>query len=407
MNSTLNLMQGPKEEIPPLPIDFFFRSLAADQEGCAICIILSGTGSDGTLGLKAIKGESGMAMVQEIQSARYSGMPTSAIATSLADYILSPAAMPQQLISYTKGLKLHKRIAETIEVPPEMEKPIQKIFFLLRTRTGHDFSSYKMNTLRRRIERRMNVHQITDPEKYVQFLQQNPNEIDTLFRELLISVTSFFRDPDVFEALKNTYLPALIDSRPEKYTLRVWVPGSSTGEEAYSLAIILRECMKKMNKSFEVQIFGTDLDADAIETARVGIYPAGIAVDVSLDRLGQFFTLEDHTYRIRKDIREMVIFAPQNVIKDPPFTKIDLLSCRNLLIYLNADLQKRLLPIFHYALKPGGLLMLGTSESVGGFTDLFETVSRCSFWMKNCRWLPPVPATTTFSIRAQNRSQTM
>jgi two-component system, chemotaxis family, CheB/CheR fusion protein len=376
MNSKLNLMQGPKEEIPPLPIDFFFRSLAQDQKECSICIILSGTGSDGTLGLKAVKGESGMAMVQEIQSAKYSGMPTSAIATSLADYILTPKDMPGRLIAYAKGLNLHGLIQETMEVPHDMEQPLQKIFLLLRSRTGHDFSSYKMNTLRRRIERRMNVHQIAHIDKYVHFLQQNPREIDILFHELLISVTSFFRDPEAFESLTNNYLPGLIDPLPENFTFRAWVPGCSTGEEAYTIAIILREYMKKMARTFNVQIFGTDLDSDAIETARMGLYPAGIAVDIRPERLEKYFVPEDHSFRIRKEIREMVIFAPQNVIKDPPFTKLELLSCRNLLIYFNSDLQKRLLPIFHYSLKPGGLLMLGPSETVGGLTDLFETLDK-------------------------------
>ncbi|HMD68420.1 MAG TPA: chemotaxis protein CheB [Chitinivibrionales bacterium] len=376
MDSTLQLMEVPAKEMPPLPIDFFFRSLAQDRKERAICIVLSGTGSDGTLGLKAIKGEGGMAMVQDVGSARYAGMPTSAIGTSIADYVLPPSAMPDRLVAYVNGMDLVRPLPGPVEVPQKMERPLQKIFVLLRSRLGHDFSSYKLSTLRRRIERRMNVHQISRPELYVRFLQENPLEINVLFKELLISVTSFFRDPEAFAALASSVLPELIGSRPDDYPIRAWVPGCSTGEEAYSIAIVMRECLEKLNKHHGVQIFATDLDAEAIEAARLGRYPAGIVGDVSPRRLERFFVKEGPVYRIRKEIREMVVFAPQNVIKDPPFTKLDMLSCRNLLIYLNADLQKRLLPIFHYALRPHGILLLGPSETVGDSSALFETVDK-------------------------------
>jgi two-component system, chemotaxis family, CheB/CheR fusion protein len=377
LRSHLHLMEGPaKKEIPPLPIDFFFRSLAADQKERAICIILSGTGSDGTLGLKAVKGESGMAMVQEVKSARYAGMPSSAIATSLTDYIQPPAAMPAQLIAYAKGVLQYGRLSEAEERVPEMEQPLQKVFLLLRTRTGHDFSSYKMSTMRRRIERRMNVHQISRAAQYVRFLQENPHEIDILFRELLIGVTNFFRDPEAFEVLAGDPLRDLFKDRTDNGTIRIWVPGCSSGEEAYSLAILFREAVRKLNRSFETQVFGTDLDTEAIEAARQGRYPAGIAIDVGPERLKEYFSLQDASYQIRKQIREMCIFAPQNLIKDPPFTKLDLISCRNLLIYLNSDLQKRLLPIFHYALKPGGILFLGPSETIGAYGGLFEVLDK-------------------------------
>ncbi len=362
------------QESPHLPIDHFFRSLADDQKENAICIILSGTGSDGTLGLRAIKGESGMAMVQQVQSAKYSGMPGSAIATGLADFVLDPAAMPAQLTAY--GRNPHhaaERRREEFEVPGE---PMQKIFALLHSRTGNDFSGYKTSTLRRRIERRMNLQQIEDPNQYVRFLEQNPHETDILFKELLISVTSFFRDPEAFESLEDTALPALLKSRTDGDTLRIWVPGCASGEEAFSIAIVMREAMNAMRRTFEVQIFGTDLDSEAIDTARTGIYPEGIALDVPPKRLERYFVREGATYRIRKDIREMTIFALQNVIKDPPFTKLDLISCRNLLIYLHSDLQKRLLPVFHYALKPGGLLFLGPSETIGGCGDFFDVVDK-------------------------------
>ncbi|MBT3192672.1 MAG: PAS domain-containing protein [Verrucomicrobia bacterium] len=378
MDSVLHLMGGPKGEMPPLPIDFFFRALAQDQKDRAICIVLSGTGSDGTLGLKAVKGESGMAMVQEVHSARYAGMPSSAISTSLADYVMPPIAMPAQLVAYAGGMNLYGRAqhGDAASVPLDLEQPMQKIFVLLRARTGHDFSSYKPNTMRRRIERRITVHEMKSPQEYVSLLQENPHEIDILFKELLIGVTSFFRDPEAWKVLAEKALPELMAVRPENYTFRVWVPGCGSGEEAYTIAILLRECMGNVNKPFDFQIFATDLDAEAIEVARAGLYPVGIAADVPPEFLKRYFIKEDGAYRVRKEIREMLVFAQQNVIKDPPFTKLDLLSCRNLLIYLNSHLQKRLFPIFHYTLKVDGLLMLGPSETIGGFQSLFDMVDK-------------------------------
>lgn len=375
LNGTLHRMEVEKQESPHLPIDYFLRSLAADQKDKAICVILSGTGTDGTLGLKAIKGDSGMAMVQQVQSAKYAGMPSSAVATGLADYVLPAGEMPRQLVAYGRGSYLATN-AQVEEVPPALSESMQKIFVLLRARTGHDFSSYKFSTIHRRIERRMNLHQIEGPAHYVRYLQENPHEIDILFKDLLISVTNFFRDPEAFQVLARKALPALLKSRPDSHPFRIWVPGCATGEEVFSLAILMRECMEATQHHCDVQIFGTDLDNDAIETARCGRYPEGISIDVSPERLARYFARDDSMYRIRTEIREMTVFAVQNVIKDPPFTKLDLISCRNLLIYLNADLQRRLLPIFHYALKPGGLLFLGSSESVGGFTDLFEVVDK-------------------------------
>ena len=378
LNGVLHLMEAGKVEGPRLSIDYFLRSLAADQKERAVCIILSGTGTDGTLGLKAIKGESGMAMVQQVQSAKYAGMPSSAAATGLADYILPPQAMPEQLAAYARGpyLTATPGAGRPAEPPSLTPEPLQKIFVLLRSRTGHDFSAYKPSTIRRRIERRMNMHQVDAPSQYLRYLQDNPQELDALFKELLISVTSFFRDPEAFQSLADSWLPALLESRPDKQTLRFWVPGCSTGEEVYSLAMILRECMDKFNRRMEVQFFGTDLDGAAIESARAGLYPEGIAVDVSPPRLERFFMREDGFYRVRKEVREMAIFAVQNVIRDPPFTKLDLLSCRNMLIYLNSDLQRRLMPVFHYALRPGGLLVLGPSETIGGGDEQFEIVDK-------------------------------
>jgi two-component system CheB/CheR fusion protein len=361
------------ENSPHLPIDSFFRSLAEDQREHAICIVLSGTGADGTLGMRTIKAESGMAMVQQPPSAKYAGMPSSAMATGLADYILPAADRPGQLIAYSRGPYLKNRTA-AVPAPAFPKEPLQRIFSLLRARTNHDFASYKMNTIRRRIERRMNVHQIKEADEYVRYLQENPHEIDMLFSELLISVTSFFRDPPAFETLAERALPSLLGTRSDEHALRVWVPGCASGEEAYSIAILLHECMAKMKTRFDVQIFGTDLDSHAIDAARAGVYAAGISADVSKERLERYFVREDNAYRVAKEIREMLVFAPQNVIKDPPFTKLDLVVCRNMLIYLDGDAQRRLLPVFHYALRPNGLLFLGPSESIGRFADLFEPI---------------------------------
>ena len=374
LGGTLHRMETEKKEAPHLPIDYFFRSLAVDQKDKAICIVLSGTGTDGTLGLKAVKGESGMAMVQEVHSAKYAGMPSSAIATGLADYVLPAAEMPMRLLAYARGPYLAAAPLE--QAAAALPEPMQKIFVLLRARSGHDFSCYKSNTILRRIERRMNLHQINEPAHYVRYLQDNPHELDFLFKELLISVTNFFRDPEAFKALEQSALPTLLQSCADDYTFRMWVPGCATGEEVYSLAILMRECLETAKRHCDLQIFGTDLDNDAIDAARNGRYPEGISHDVSPQRLERYFVRDDSTYRIRKDVREMAVFAVQNLIKDPPFTKLDLISCRNLLIYLNTELQHRLVPLFHYALKPGGLLFLGSSESIGGFDDLFEVVDK-------------------------------
>jgi len=362
-----------------LPIDYFFRSLAADQKERAICIVLSGTGSDGTLGLQAIKGESGMVMVQSPTTAKYAGMPSSAEATGLVDFVLAPQDMPRQLIAYVSGSYLRPRADKPgyedqrsqLFANPES---VQKIFSLLRTQTGHDFASYKMNTIRRRIERRMNLHQIDGLEDYVHLLQENRHEADLLFQELLISVTRFFRDVEVWNRLAKGPLTQLLQGRTSQDPFRVWVPGCATGEEVYTLAILIQECMDQLNRPTPVEIFGTDLDSRAIDFARRGVYPSGIRIDVSPQRLQSYFVSEESGFRIRKEIREMAIFAPQNIINDPPFTRLDLLSCRNLLIYLNSDLQRRLLPLFYCALKPGGVLILGPSETIGSFTELFDPI---------------------------------
>ena len=380
-NGTLQLLKPSAPRGQRLPIDFFFRSLAKDQHEHAICIVLSGTGSDGTLGLRAIKGEGGMAMVQNPASSEYDGMPRSAIGTGMVDYELPPAEMPAQLIAYVA--QAFWKDNRPVEPKPEAENMLNKIFALLRSQTGHDFSEYKPSTINRRIERRMAVHQIEDMEKYVKFLQQTPVEVEALFRDLLIGVTSFFRDPEAFEVIETYCLPKMFENKHPDTPLRIWVAGCSTGEEAYSLAILVAEHLGKHKKADRVQIFATDIDSTAIDKARTGIYPASIAADISAERLSRHFIADPGevngtpgTYRVNKSIRDMVIFSEHNVIKDPPFSRMDLISCRNLLIYISSGLQKKVIPLFHYALKTGGYLFLGTSESVGEHSDLFTNINR-------------------------------
>ena len=357
-----------------LPIDAFFRSLAEDQGSNAIGVILSGTGSDGTLGLKAIKDAGGLVIAQDLASAEFDGMPRSAMGTGLVDYVLAPENIAQQLLKYAAGSR-PQRSGRTTALLDKFPETLEKILDVLQSQTGHDFSSYKKSTICRRIDRRLNAHQIENPADYLRLLEQNAQEAETLFNDLLIGVTSFFRDPEAFKALSRM-LKEMLAKKPKDSAVRIWVPGCSSGEEVYSIGIILRECMNALKKHFSVQIFGTDIDAEAIETARAGIYPDIIIKDVAPARLRRFFLDESDGFHIKKEIREMAIFSIQDLVKDPPFTKLDLLSCRNLLIYLDAELQKRLVPLFHYALRPDGILFLGNSETIAGYVDLFAQRSR-------------------------------
>jgi len=368
LNGTLQLLEPAAEHGKRMAIDFFFQTLAQDQHEHSIGVILSGTGSDGTLGIEAIKAAGGIVLAQAPESTEYNGMPSSAIATDLVDYILPPEAMIQQLITLSSNDTGENNL---IAISKNM---LDKIFVLLRTKSGHDFSQYKPNTIFRRIERRMAIRQIKTISEYVKFLQQIPEESEELFHDLLIGVTSFFRDPDAFLSLKETIIPTLFTLKPQGSVIRVWTSGCSTGEEAYSIAILLREYMEKQKLNYSVQLFATDIDSHAITYARSGFYPLTIASTVSPERLERFFTLESDGsgYRIHKNIRDMLIFSEQNIIKDPPFSKIDLISCRNLMIYFGATLQKRLIPLFHYALQSGGDTILGSSESIGEFNDLFS-----------------------------------
>jgi len=377
INGTLQLMEPAAPRGQRLPIDFFFRSLAQDLRERAIGIVLSGTGSDGTLGVRAIKGEGGMVMAQSPASTEYDGMPRSAIGTGLVDYELPPAEMPAQIIAYVAHNRDMLHQTGTVHAPKN-ENTLKKIFILLRAQTGHDFSQYKLSTINRRIERRMAVNQISMIDEYVKYLQQTPSEVEALFRDMLIGVTNFFRDPAAFKIMEEQIIPKLFVGRDEESAIRIWVPGCSTGEEAYSLAILLAERQEAMKRSFKVQVFATDIDSQAIAAARAGIYPASISTDISQERLKRFFSSESNgsAYRIHKAIRDMLVFSEQNVIKDPPFSKLGLISCRNLLIYMGGDLQKKLIPLFHYALNPNGYLFLGTSETIGEFDDLFTVQDR-------------------------------
>ncbi|MHB8090195.1 MAG: chemotaxis protein CheB [Syntrophales bacterium] len=375
LNGTLQLLEQTSPRGMRLPIDFFFRSLAQDQRERAICIVLSGTGSDGTEGVRSIKSEGGMVMAQNPDSSEFDGMPQSAIATGLVDYVLPPTEMPAQLIAYV-AYAFGKRLRPVSPRAPKAEDALKTICVLLRAQTGHDFSLYKQSTMVRRVERRLAVHQIDRLDGYVRYLQQNPAEGEALFRDLLIGVTNFFRDPEAFKALEEKVIPLLFAGKPAGAMIRVWSPGCSTGEEAYSLAILLQERMEALKQTFKVQVFATDIDSRAINAARAGVYPAGISADVTPERLARFFSHnpDGGVYRIQKGIRDLLVLSEQDVIKDPPFSKIDLISCRNLLIYMGAELQKKLIPLFHYALNPGGALFLGTSETVGEFVDLFAPV---------------------------------
>jgi two-component system CheB/CheR fusion protein len=379
LNGSLQLLEPSAPRGQRLPIDFFFRSLAQDQHDRAICIVLSGTGSDGTEGVRAVKGEGGMAMAQNPESTEYDGMPRSAIATGLVDYVLPPAEMPAQLIAYVEhAFKLRPRLASS--AAPKREDMLKKVLILLRAHTGHDFSQYKQNTVIRRIERRMAVHEIAEPEGYLRYAQGNTAELDALFRDLLIGVTRFFRDPREFAALQEQVIKHIFPVKPAEAAIRIWVPGCSTGEEAYSIAILLQERLTALKQHFKVQVFATDIDGRAIAQARAGVYPSSIVADISPQRLARFFSREADSgaYRIHKDIRDMMVFSEQDVAKDPPFSKLDLISCRNLLIYMGPELQKKVVALFHYALNPGGRLFLGTSETVGEYTDLFAALDRKS-----------------------------
>ncbi|MEI7940521.1 MAG: chemotaxis protein CheB [Verrucomicrobiota bacterium] len=398
-NKDMSILHGVLHLLAPvapwglrLPIDFFLRSLAQDRREHSIGVILSGMGSDGTLGLGAIKEKAGLVLVQEPATAKFDAMPRSAIDAGLADIVAPVEELPGKIIAYLQHAP--RIVPSEAALEDKTQNALEKAIILLRAQTGQDFSLYKRNTLHRRIERRMGIHQINTIAAYIRYLQESPQELDLLFKELLIGVTNFFRDPAAWEQLRTEAIPALLASRSTGRTLRAWVPGCSTGEEAYTLAIVFQEAVEqaKPRENFTLQIFATDLARDAIDRARQGFFPGSIAANVSPERLTRFFTKEKDGYRARKEIRDMVVFARQNLVMEPPFTKLDILSCRNLLIYLAPEVQKKLIPLFHYSLGPDGLLFLGNSESIGDFTDLFAHLSgKSRIYRRTASGLLPEP----------------
>ncbi len=357
-----------------LPIDIFLHSLADDRKELAAGLILSGMGSDGSLGIRALKEKNGITMVQEPASAKFNSMPISAINSVAVDIIAAPSEIPSRLIAFLKHIPVLKADQE---IEMKDKSSMDKIVNLLRIHTGANFGLYKKNAIYSRIKRRMKIHKIDKIASYVPFLNENPKEIDILFKELLIGITNFFRDAAVWDNLKKTVLPELFSKMEPGSILRAWVPGCSTGEEAYSLAIVFREALEKTNPNmgFSLQIFATDLDIEAVEIARQGVFPASIEENVSHERLERFFRKTDDGYVINSNIREKVVFAQHNITMHPPFTKIDILSCRNLLIYMEPELQKKMIGLFYYSLNPEGIMILGSSETLGTQNYLFNTIN--------------------------------
>ncbi len=377
-NKSMSIIHGKLHLFKPLetrglrlPVDFFLRSLAEDCRDLGVGLILSGMGSDGSTGLRAIKEKNGIVLVQDPKTAKYDSMPRNAIQSVLADIVAPPQELSEKLIEFFKHIPLVK---SDIDVEVKDQSALEKIIFLLRSYTGNDFSQYKKSTMYRRIERRMGVHKIDKIADYVTLLQENPSEGRILFKELMIGVTRFFRDSKVWEKLEQEIIPACIVKQPENTILRAWVPGCSTGEEVYSLAIVLKEAVEGINppKNISLQIFATDLDDDAVETARKGLFPVNIEADVSSHRLARFFVKTEDGYHVTSEIREMVVFAQHNLIMHPPFINIDIISCRNLLIYLETDLQKKILSLFYFSLNNDGIMVLGSSETLGTAGHLFE-----------------------------------
>lgn len=385
-NTEMSLSHGRLHLVPPaeprgmrLPINVLFSSLAREQGTLAVGVVLSGMGSDGTLGLLALKAVGGLTVVQEPSSAQFDSMPRSALAAGCVDIVALPEDLPGHILACVgwppiAGSGPEAKLADEPADPPA--NTIDSIFSLLRRRTRHDFSLYKPSTLHRRIARRVAIHGLPTLADYVRFLRQNPQEIDLLFKELLIGVTSFFRDAAVWQHLLDVALPALLARRGSETKFRAWVAGCSTGEEAYTLAIAFAEALQRQpeHHGCTLQIFASDLSPDAIATARAGLFPATISASMPAEFAARHFTAQGNALAVTKPIRDMVMFAQHDVVLDPPFTRLDILSCRNLLIYFDATLQRRLLPLFHYSLRPGGLLLLGSAETVGSFGQLFEPV---------------------------------
>jgi two-component system CheB/CheR fusion protein len=378
-NTTLRVRDGtlipePRRE-RHAAVDDLFRSLAESWGPQAVCIVLSGTGADGTLGLTAVKEAGGLTMAQTGESAQYPGMPRSAVATGLVDLVLPAERMPEKLVDHARRLSKLKDGKTENALQRDLRDHLINICTLLRAKTGHDFSQYKQSTLIRRIQRRMQVVQLEKVSTYLDRLRKDGVELEALFQDMLIGVTHFFRDREAFAALETKVIPKLFENRIDNQ-IRVWVPGCATGEEAYSIAMLLHEHAARIDHAPRIQVFATDIDARALEIARAGIYPAAIARDVPAKRLKNCFTVHGSSYQIVKDVRDLCIFSSHNVIKDPPFSRLDLISCRNLLIYMNAELQNRLTPVFHFALRPNRFLFLGPSENVSQNPRFFVAIDK-------------------------------
>ena len=376
----LDVSRMTSTEVRRAPVDIFFRTLAESHRECAVSVVLSGTGANGSMGMKRIKERGGCCIVQDPREAEYTDMPRHSLATGLVDYVLPVAAMPAQIIAYRDGLKQIRVPDVRPELPEQNEAEkaaLRDILTQLRVRTGHDFSNYKRATMLRRIARRTSVHELADLTAYSQFMHEHPQEAHALLKDLLISVTNFFRDAEAFEVLEREVIPKLFEGKTSDDQVRVWVAGCATGEEAYTVAMLLANYSVNLPSPPQIQVFATDIDEDAIAAARDGSYTLNDAADIPPERLARYFVKEsDDEYRVRREIRERVLFAVHNVIKDPPFSHLDLVTCRNLLIYLNQTAQKRVMDVLHFALNPGGYLMLGASESVDGASDLYVAVDK-------------------------------
>ena len=384
-NKNLAMVDGVIKLTEPEPtrgtrvaIDLFFRTLAAAYGTNAVCIVLSGTGSDGTLGLKQVKENNGFAIVQDPADAEYDAMPQSAIATNLADWVLPVGEMPGKLITFRDSSERLNLTNGNKKAPVEISgvEDLRSVVTLIRMRTGHDFSSYKHPTLLRRIARHLQIHELEDISAYLHLLREKPGEMQSLVKNLLINVTNFFRDKDAFEALEKEVIPKLFENKTGKDQVRVWSAGCASGEEAYSLAIVLSEYASGLPDPPKLQVFATDVDDEAIAEARDNRYPETIEADVSPERLRRFFIKEGNRYKVKKDVRELILFAPHNILRDPPFSRLDLVVCRNLLIYLNRETQDKVLQIFHFALNAGGQLFLGNSESAEGLSANYSPVNK-------------------------------
>jgi two-component system CheB/CheR fusion protein len=384
-NVTLEIAEGrlaltPRATDPGhhhLPVDYLFRSLAQFAQEKAIGVVLSGTGSDGSMGVREIRAVGGIAIAQLPDSAQYDGMPRAAIATDGVDLVLPPPQIGVELARLAShGFARHvspEREGDALSVE---EEQLRRVFAILRAANGVDFKHYKTPTIRRRLQRRMTLQKIQKIGDYIHFLEQHPAEVHNLYRDLLIHVTRFFREPESFETLKQIVFPKVLNNRKDDEAIRIWVPGCSTGEEPYSVAISLLEFLGDRQSNIPIQIFGTDLSEAAVSHARAGMYSDNITDDLSPERIRRFFVQPDGGQQITKAIRDLCIFARQDVTRDPPFSKLDLIVCRNVLIYLNAQIQKKLMPIFHYALKPSGFMMLGAAETIGSHSDLFHAADK-------------------------------